>query len=495
MRKRCRSNRFVYRGSITSMVEGSGVARAKESASITLTAGGKVLDVYVSEGDFVHKGDPLYRIDSTDAEAALTAAQKTLSNYEKELNALYDAYDDLTIKAPYTGKLLDVKKFSVGDDVSVGTPVATLVDDAKMRLTQYFSYAYEDSISVGQTVQVSVPAAMAVLPGKVEEVNKVKRIAPEGSVLFAVKIILDNPGTLTEKMSATAVLKSGGEEIYPYEAGSLEYNRTTTITAKVAGPVEWVGLLDYAEVSAGQVLLRLGSEDYEEQIASKELQVQKAREDVEDAAEALGKFNAVAPIDGTVLSLSISIGQEVAQGTTVVNIANTNVMMVDAQVDERNINYVKAGMYVDLDQWGTPYGGIVDSVSMEGKYENGVSYFPAVITVDNPDGTMMSGSYVTYRLVASQSDDCLLLPIQCVKYVDMGGQTGTVVFLKGPSRPENAVDLESVEVPDGFYAVPVTVGISDTTNVEIKEGLQEGDEVFTQYLSQSAYMSGMVMKG
>jgi multidrug efflux pump subunit AcrA (membrane-fusion protein) len=97
---------------------------------------------------------------------------------------------------------------------------------------------------------------------------------------------------------------------------------------------------------------------------------------------------------------------------------------------------------------------------MEGIYENGVSYFPAVITVDNPDGTMMSGSYVTYRLVASQSDDCLLLPIQCVKYVDMGGQTGTVVFLKAPSRPENAVDLESVEVPDGFYAVPVTVGIS-----------------------------------
>ncbi len=52
------------------------------------------------------------------------------------------------------------------------------------------------------------------------------------------------------------MLKSGGEEIYPYEADSLKYNRTTAITAKVAGPVEWVGLLDYAEVSPGQVLLR-----------------------------------------------------------------------------------------------------------------------------------------------------------------------------------------------------------------------------------------------
>ncbi len=79
---------------------------------------------------------------------------------------------------------------------------------------------------------------------------------------------------------------------------------------------------------------------------------------MEDAAETLGKFNAVSPIDGSVLSLAISVGQDVAQGTTVVNIANTSVMMIDAQVDERNINYVKAGMYVDLDQWGTPYGGL-----------------------------------------------------------------------------------------------------------------------------------------
>jgi multidrug efflux pump subunit AcrA (membrane-fusion protein) len=130
---------------------------------------------------------------------------------------------------------------------------------------------------------------------------------------------------------------------------------------------------------------------------------------------------------------------------------------------------------------------------MEGKYENGVSYFPAVITVDNHDGSMMSGSYVTYSLVASQSDDCLLLPIQCVKYVDMGGQTGTVVFLRAADRPENAADLESVEIPAGFYAVPVTVGLSDSANVEIKEGLQEGDEVFTQFMTGSADM--MMMKG
>jgi multidrug resistance efflux pump len=143
-----------------------------------------VLDVYVREGDFVHTGDPLYRIDSTAAENTLAAVQKTLSNYQKELGALYESYNDLTITAPFAGKLLDVKEFQIDDDVSAGAPVATLVADKTMRLTQYFSYAYEDRIEVGQSAQISVPATMSVLPGKVAEIHKVRRISPEGSVLF-----------------------------------------------------------------------------------------------------------------------------------------------------------------------------------------------------------------------------------------------------------------------------------------------------------------------
>ena len=47
---------MVTVGSITSTVEGSGTANAKQSESITITTAGTVVDVYVNEGDVVEAG-------------------------------------------------------------------------------------------------------------------------------------------------------------------------------------------------------------------------------------------------------------------------------------------------------------------------------------------------------------------------------------------------------------------------------------------------------
>ena len=102
----------------------------------------------------------------------------------------------------------------------------------------------------------------------------------------------------------------------------------------------------------------------------------------------------------------------------------------------------------------------------------------------------MTGSYVNYSLVASENDNCLVVPIQCVKTVPLeDGSTGDVVFVKG-DRPDNAIDLTvPVDgVPDGFWAVPVEIGISDTYNVEIKSGVEEGTEVFTQLQTSDVWM-------
>lgn len=480
---------FSSRGSITSMVQGSGVALPKNSASITLASAGTVEEIFVAEGDFVTAGTPLYRISSTAAEEAVTKAQKTLENYQKELNKLYSSVNDLNIRAEYAGKLLDVQDIQVGQDVSVGQPIATLVDDSILRLHQYFSYAYIDAISVGQKATVSIPASMSQLTGTVEAVNKVNRISPEGSVLFEVVLTVANPGTLTADMVASATLTSAsGEVMYPYESGKLAYNRSTAITAKVSGPVEWVSLTNYSAVSAGQELVRLGAEDNEAQIASLENQVQAAQESLKEAQNNLDKLHASAPIDGTVLSIGIVAGEEAASGTVAINIADTSTMIINAQIDERNVSYVKTGMSVDIDQWGNPFVGIVESVSLNGKYENGVSTFPTVITVDNPDGAMMSGSYVNYSFAASQADDCVVVPIQAVKSVETADGSASVVFVKSDTPPADTVELvtQPDDIPDGFYPVVVETGISDNYNVQIVSGLDEGVEVFTQILKSDA---------
>lgn len=476
----------VTRGSITSMVQGDGVTMPKNSASLTISSTGTVQEVYVSEGDFVTVGTPLYQLDSTEARDAVTEAQKTVDNCRKELNALYDAAEDLTIEAPFAGHLLDTADLQVDQDVSTGEKIATLVDDSKMRLSLYFSYTYENDIAAGQAAQISIPASMTQIDGTVEAVRKVRRISQEGSVLFEVDFIMKNPGTLTADMTATATLTApGGETIYPYDSGELEYYKTTDIVAKTYGPVEQVNLTDYAGVTAGQLLVRLGAEDNDSAVATAENQLKSAQEALTTAQEDLDATAPTAPIDGTVLSVGITAGEEATSGTVAVSIADTSVMVVNAKIDDRNISYIKSGMLVDIDQWGTPFTGVVESVSLNGTYENGMSTFPAVITVDNPDGALMSGSSITYSFAASQSDDCLMVPIQSVKYVETDEGSISVVYVQRASPPENmpVVNTEIEGVPDGFYPVQVETGISDTTHVEITSGdLAEGETVFTQVM-------------
>ena len=557
---------FVTRGSIQSMVEGSGTTKAKDSATVT-PGSGTILELFVQEGDQVTAGQQLYRMDDTTARDAVTEAQKSVDNCNKELQAVYDKIAELSITAPHAGNLREVADLKVGDTVKEGDTIATLVNDTKLRLSLYYSYAYEGDIKVGQTAQISIPAIMAPVTGKVEQINKVRFVSPEGATHFEVVLVLDNPGTLAEGMDASAGLTAAdGTPIYPYQNGKLEYYESTKITAKATGPVERVSLLDYGDVKAGQLLVQLGAKDTDEEIASKENALKAAQEKLEEATKELEKYNAVAPIDGTVLQCSLTEGQEVSSGQGI-TIADTSQMIIEIQVDERNARYIKAGMMVDINQYGTPYVGIVESVSMTASGEKGVASIPAVVTVDNYDGSMIPGTYAEYSFVASESEDCLTVPVQAVKYVSfanvqlpenldadpsagmddgmmddgmmdggmmdggmvdggvealpqsysggafadplgmvavpmpggggvvdggsMGGSsggasddsTGVIVWVKSKEAPANAI-LEpdpTWDCPEGFWAVPVEVGLSDNSKVEITRGLAEGQEVFIGY--------------
>ena len=581
----------VQMGSIQVKVEGSGMAKANKSATVT-PGTGTVLELYVKEGDQVTEGQPLYRMDDTAAREAVNAAQESVNDCQKQIQAVQEKITDLTIKAPHAGNLREVASLKPGDMVNEGDTIATVVNDTKLRMSLYYSYAYESSIKVGQTAQISIPAIMGSVTGTVEKINKVRFVSPEGATHFEVVFVLNNPGTLTEGMEASAALTTAdGTPIYPYQNGKLEFYETTVVKAKASGPVERFGLMNYADVKAGQVLAQLGSKTADEEISTKEEALKAAQEKLKEANDELSKYNAVAPIAGTVLSCNLTEGAAVESGQGI-SIADTSQMTVEISVDERNAQYVKVGMMVDLDQYGTPYTGVVESVSLTASGENGVASVPAVVKVDNADGSMIPGTYINYSFVASQVDDCLTVPVAAVQYVtfdnvklpdslDAGpaqnggedampedgymddslpeggmmddgmvqdgmtdgtliddgmtsgsavalpqsytsgavlrklsdimilpggsveippedGESGmdsgmesvsnTIVFVKVKEPPVNAI-LEpdpAWKCPEGFWAVPVEIGINDNSRAEVKRGLNAGDKVFIGYATQNA---------
>ena len=488
--------------SIQSMVQGSGNAKAKDTAAITLTQGGTVQEVFVTAGDTVTEGQPLYTIRSQAAEDEVTAAQEKVSNLQKDMADLHKALNNLTVRAPFAGKLIEVSEFETGSTVSSGASVATLVNDKKLKLSLYFSYAYENDIYVGQSVSVSIPAVMDSFTGSVEQVNKVHYITPEGADHFEVVVAFDNPGTLTEGMTASAALTAAnGTPIYPYENGTTKYYETRKIVTEAGGPLLSANLLCYSNVSAGPVLLSMGSDTIDSDIRAKQKEIDDAMEKLTEAQKALNNFNAVAPIDGTVTTCTLAEGAEVKSGDTVIIISNTTTMLVNITVDGRNISFVKPGMTVDLTDWnGNVFTGTVSSINTgSAEAGQGMTSFPVTLTVDNYDGSLLEGVWLDYSFVASQSDDCIVVPMQSVKYVsDENGETASVVFIKADSKPENtvAIDIPPTEPgatplypseSEGFYPVPVTTGLSDNYNVEIKEGLTGDEEVFVNYYVEQAW--------
>lgn len=478
---------IVDYGSITSMVNGSGMVKAKKSESITLATAGTVGDVFVTEGQKVAAGDPLFTYDSPDAEKKVREAKTNIEGYQKQLNAAYKDIAKLNLTAPYAGKLLETVKLTVGDEVGA-QKVATLVDDTQMRLTQYYSYAYQSELYAGQTVQVSVPALMSSIDGRVEKVHMVKRVTSEGSELFSAEIVVPNAGVLAKDMAASATVVVNGETVYPYEAGKLDYYRTSELSIP-AGTVVATNLIDYLSVSAGEPLVQVNGENTENTIFDLKQSLQKAQKELEEAEKNAAYANAVAPIDGMVIGLSITPGQEITASATALTISDTNTVTISATVDERNVSYLKVGMGVDLNQWGNPSFGTISSVSLSSSVNNGVATYPFTIEADNADGTLQINSNINYNLTASQSDNCLVLPIQAVRTVGLeDGTSATVVYLKADSMPDNAIELPYSDetIPEGFYPVQVEIGIQDNNNVEIKSGVEQGAEVFTQYMTGSA---------
>ena len=500
---------FAYLGSITTMIQGSGMVQPESSETVAPTQKGLVKEVFVNVGDYVEAGTQLYSVDPTEAQNTLDEAKKALETAREnvdDINALiadlYASQQKLTITAPFDGKIINTS-IKAGDSVAKDATIAKIIDDTKLHLTQYFSYAYSGEIKAGMKGSISVPGTMSTLDATVESVTMIERISDEGGKLFEVVLVTDNPGTLTAGMSASGTVTAAtGETLYSYESGSLKNFREQDIVAGAAGTAITVNLKDYLKVSSGALLAKLDTDTFEDELKSLKLQLETAQSgydekatDVEEAQEQFDGFSGTAPISGTVMSCSVYPNEEIVVGTSAITISDTTAMYLEAQIDGQDVSKVAVGMPADIVMdygSGAYYAGTVVSVSLEGKYEYGVSYFPAKIEIQNSDGALMSGMYLNYSIAGSQSDDCILIPTQAVKNTEMG----TCVFVKGVDAP-GAVELPEGVVPEGFSAILVETGLSDDSVVEIKSGIAEGTEVFTQYMTDSAnnWNNGGIMVG
>jgi len=495
---------FIYRGMLETAVQGWGYIRPVDQADIAVLQKSTVKESYYMAGDMVFEGDLLFTLESNDLDKEIEALYAKIAEIQKKIDKANDSLSvilgdeaerqaNLTVTTPFRGQLIDAPGLKPGDYVTVGSKVGVMVDDHNLKLSLYFSYAYENDIAIGQAADISIPVTMSVVAGRVSEINKVRRISPEGTTLFEVVMSLENPGTLTAGMEAGAVIRSEAEDIYPSETGLLAYGRSEEIFIKAPGRLTYVNAVNYMDYNAGTTLCRIEYKEDNSDVDALLLEIKNYEQDIEDVEEDIelkskgyDNLNVTAPLSGTVMYSNLIPGETVDPGLAVISIAKLDKMMVEAQIDERQVSQVRPGMPVQINIWMMDgmmtMPGVVKSVSMmpadSMNYGGSVVYYPAVFEMDNYSGQLMSGQGVDYRLIVEQRPDILVAPVIAVKNTEMG----TCVFVRSEERPDNAVDLGEGIVPPGFFAVPVECGIGNENGIEIIYGVEEGAEVFTQII-------------
>lgn len=504
----------AQRGFLETFVEGDGRTAAKTRAELGKDIKGKILKVNVATGDTVKAGQVIMTIDPTETRKELEAAQTALNEAQKGVTDANKTLSNLTVTAPFTGRLLppgeatgsdagspapptgegkavssgstQEVKIQAGEEVSAGTTLGTLVDDTNMHLELYYSYAYIDQLKVGAEAVISIPQTMGTVTGKVDKIEHIEKISNEGSRLFRATIAFRNPGTLKAGMAATATVTTEGLNIAPTESGKLAYSREIQIVTKAAGKASAACAPSYQKFSAGQTILRLSSDEATSALANAQQLIKIRQETVNDLNKRIQQCTVISPIDGIVTSLDAIEGKDLSGSTIPCVVADTNHIIINADISMSDVAQVQVGqtasITMDFGNESMNFTGTVQSVALEAsKNDNNnqgsMPTFPAVISVDLVEGqTLRPDFHVNYRITTAQAEDCITVPSSAV----VNTADGVAVFVKPAEGQtfENALPLpEGTDVPEGFVLVPIKTGLADAENTEVVSGLEEGTTV------------------
>jgi HlyD family secretion protein len=186
--------------------------------------------------------------------------------------------------------------------------------------------------------------------------------------------------------------------------------------------------------------------------------------------------NIVSPVDGTVVSRNVTMGQTVAasfQTPTLFLIAtDLTKMEVDTNVSESDIGGLKEGQRASFTVDAYPkrsFEGTVSQIRQSPQTVQNVVTFDIVVTVNNRDLALKPGLTAATRIIVDQQDDVLRVPNTALRY-----RPSSVV---GPDGPEARVwVLRNGQPPP----VSIVTGLDDDGFTEIVSGdLQVDEQVIT----------------
>ena len=220
------------------------------------------------------------------------------------------------------------------------------------------------------------------------------------------------------------------------------------------------------------------------------------------------------PIDGTVLSRNVNVGQTVAASfntpTLFVIAKDLTKMQVQAAVDEADIGNVKVGQNASFTVDAFPddiFKGTVRDIRLEPSVSANVVTYSTIINAPNDEMKLKPGMTASVTIITKEDDNVLLIPAKAIAFKPDSAQLKNYIIVRGhdgkngggpqQKRLHNTKDSTShkqhLQPKDSTAQVAfvwllkgdtlkqkrIFTGLNDDTNVEVISGLTENDEVVT----------------
>jgi len=268
------------------------------------------------------------------------------------------------------------------------------------------------------------------------------------------------------------------------------------------------------EVEARMAQVKAQRQQTAAQLSGAQRRVAQGQATLRRFTDVLQKHNAVSPIDGMVTNLPVRVGESVVpgiqntQGSLIMTIADMSQITAEVKVDETDIVNVKlnqpAEITIDAMPGRTFKGHVTEigntailrstglAASQSAISSQEAKDFKVVVALDNPPVEIRPGLSCTAKVTTATRQRALTIPIQALtvrqkgdleapKPGDKKSDVQAATKLDPAAEKAKKEEIQGVFVISGEKAQfrKVETGITGATDIEVTNGLKEGDEIIT----------------
>ncbi len=446
----------AVRGDLAQMVSVTGRVKPAESVNLAFEKGGRVARVNVKVGDKVFAGQVLVSLENGDIAALLKAEEAKLA--ELVSGSREEDISVQKVKVVNAEIALSDAKINLQDKID---DALTKADDAvRNKVDQFISNPKSSSPQINFTV-ADGQLEIDIEGGRID-VERVFTVwdssdsAKTRDGLNKIKSFLDKVSLAVNSLSASGSLLQTTVDSYRADVLTARANINTAISNLTVAE---------EKLSSAKSSLNLAQEDLTLLLAGTRPEKITAQEaSVENYRAQIAKTLIRAPISGIVTKQDAKVGEIVGAASAVVSLISEANFEIEANIPEADVAKIKTGdeAGVTLDAYGNSviFRAVISSIDPAETVIEGVATYKTVLHFIQKDEKIKSGMTANVDIVTEKRENVIYIPQRAV-------------------ISRNGDKFARMVVGGQINEIPVATGITADGNIEILEGINEGDEVIT----------------